>query len=129
MTGMTGEREFLTIEEVLAVLRVSRSTFSRWRRQGTGPTIIRLPGGGVRIRCSALDRWLRGGMHPHGGTLRARSVTTFNAPGARPRQLAAPGVTGRTDGHRGEPKPQDGAHHGDQRRCLTAAGGGPVRRF
>jgi excisionase family DNA binding protein len=84
MTGMTGEREFLTIEEVLVVLRVSRSTFSRWRRQGTGPVIIRLPGGGVRIRRSALDRWLRAGMHPHGGTLRARAVTTSHAAGARP---------------------------------------------
>jgi excisionase family DNA binding protein len=84
MTGMTGEREFLTIEEVLAVLRVSRSTFSRWRRQGSGPAIIRLPGGGVRIRRSALDRWLRAGMHPHGGTLRARGATTSHAAGARP---------------------------------------------
>jgi excisionase family DNA binding protein len=83
MAGMTSEREFLTIEEVLAVLRVSRSTFGRWRRQGTGLTIIWLPGGGVRIRRSALDRWLRAGMHPHGGTLRARGVTKSHAPGAR----------------------------------------------
>jgi hypothetical protein len=35
MAGMTSERdELLTIEEVLAVLRVSRTTFGRWRRQG-----------------------------------------------------------------------------------------------
>jgi excisionase family DNA binding protein len=72
MTGMTGEREFLTIEEVLAVLRVSRSTFSRWRRQRSGPAIIRLPGGSVRIRRSALDRWLRASRNPHGRTLAAR---------------------------------------------------------
>jgi excisionase family DNA binding protein len=49
----------LTIDEVIAELRVSRAAFYRWRRQGTGPAAVRLPGGGVRIRHSALRQWLR----------------------------------------------------------------------
>ena len=48
----------LTIEEVIAELRVSRAAFYRWRRRGTGPAEVRLPGGGVRIRRSALQAWL-----------------------------------------------------------------------
>jgi excisionase family DNA binding protein len=49
----------LTIEEVTADLRVSRAAFYRWRRQGAGPPAVRLPGGGVRVRRSALSQWLR----------------------------------------------------------------------
>jgi excisionase family DNA binding protein len=49
----------LTIEEVTAELRVSRAAFYRWRRQGAGPALVRLPGGGVRVRRSALTAWLR----------------------------------------------------------------------
>ena len=48
----------LTIEEVTAELRVSRAAFYRWRRQGAGPAAVRLPGGGVRVRRSALTAWL-----------------------------------------------------------------------
>ena len=54
-TTAPGTDELLTIEEVIAELRVSRATFYRWRRRGTGPAAVRLPGGGVRIRRSALD--------------------------------------------------------------------------
>jgi excisionase family DNA binding protein len=50
--------QLLTIKEVIAELRVSRTTFYRWRRQGAGPPAVRLPGGGVRIRRSALRQWL-----------------------------------------------------------------------
>ena len=49
----------LTIDEVIAELRVSRAAFYRWRRQGAGPPAVRLPGGGVRVRRSALSAWLR----------------------------------------------------------------------
>jgi excisionase family DNA binding protein len=48
----------LTIDEVIAELRVSRAAFYRWRRQGAGPPAVRLPGGGVRVRRSALAAWL-----------------------------------------------------------------------
>ena len=61
---MTGDNdELLTIGEVITVLRVSRATFAWWRRLGAGPAWLRLPGGGVRVRRSALDAWLRGNRH------------------------------------------------------------------
>jgi len=56
--GTTGD-PLLTIKEVTAELRVSRDAFYRWRRQGAGPPAVRLPGGGVRVRRSALTAWLR----------------------------------------------------------------------
>ena len=55
----TADDPLLTIEEVTAELRVSRAAFYRWRRQGAGPPAVRLPGGGVRVRRSALTGWLR----------------------------------------------------------------------
>ena len=57
--GPAAPDALLTIEEVIAELRVSRAAFYRWRRRGTGPAEVRLPGGGVRIRRSALCQWLR----------------------------------------------------------------------
>lgn len=56
--GPAGSDQLPTLEEVIAELRVSRTTFYRWRRQDTGPPAVRLPGGGVRIRRSALRQWL-----------------------------------------------------------------------
>jgi predicted DNA-binding transcriptional regulator AlpA len=55
----TADDPLLTIEEVIAELRVSRAAFYRWRRQGAGPPAVELPGGGVRVRRSALTAWLR----------------------------------------------------------------------
>jgi excisionase family DNA binding protein len=52
--------ELLTIEEVIAELRVPRSTFYRWREKGIAPRVMKLPSGAVRIRRTALDEWLRG---------------------------------------------------------------------
>ena len=52
--------ELLTIEEVIAELRVPRSTFYRWREKGIGPRMMKLPSGAVRIRRTALEEWLRG---------------------------------------------------------------------
>jgi excisionase family DNA binding protein len=57
--GPAAPDALLTIDEVIAQLRVSRAAFYRWRRRGTGPAEVRLPGGGVRIRRSALEQWLR----------------------------------------------------------------------
>jgi excisionase family DNA binding protein len=58
---VTGDPDdLLTIDEVIAALRVSRAAFYRWRRRGTGPASVRLPGGAVRIRRADLQQWLRG---------------------------------------------------------------------
>jgi excisionase family DNA binding protein len=58
---VTGQPDdLLTIDDVIASLRVSRAAFYRWRRRGTGPPSVRLPGGAVRIRRAALAEWLRG---------------------------------------------------------------------
>jgi len=51
--------ELLTLDQVAAELKVSREALYRWRRRGSGPPAIRLPGGAVRIRRSALSGWLR----------------------------------------------------------------------
>jgi excisionase family DNA binding protein len=51
--------ELLTLTQVAAELKVSRQALYRWRRRGTGPATVRLPGGSVRIRRSALNQWLR----------------------------------------------------------------------
>jgi hypothetical protein len=44
---------------VTAELRVSRAAFYRWCRQRAGPPVVRLAGGGMRVRRSALTLWLR----------------------------------------------------------------------
>jgi predicted DNA-binding transcriptional regulator AlpA len=48
---------YLTMKEVLAVVGVSRSTFSKWRSKGRAPEMIRLPNGELRIRLSVLEAW------------------------------------------------------------------------
>lgn len=48
----------LTLAEVCAELRVSRSTFYDWRAKGRAPRCIKLPNGDLRIRRSELERWL-----------------------------------------------------------------------
>lgn len=50
----------LTISEVLAELKVARSTFDTWRLLGLSPECIKLPNGQLRVRRSALDTWLSG---------------------------------------------------------------------
>jgi predicted DNA-binding transcriptional regulator AlpA len=48
----------LTVAEVLAELRVARSTFDDWRIKGMAPECIKLPNGQLRIRRTQLDAWL-----------------------------------------------------------------------
>ena len=50
--------EKLTVRELCAELKVSRSTFYDWRQKGLGPRCIRLPNGGLRIRRRDLDELL-----------------------------------------------------------------------
>lgn len=48
----------LTLAEVLAELKIGRSTFDDWRVKGVAPEHIKLPNGQFRIRRSVLDAWL-----------------------------------------------------------------------
>jgi predicted DNA-binding transcriptional regulator AlpA len=50
--------DLLTVPEVLAELRVSRSTWFYWRQIGKAPRAIKLPNGELRIRRSVLRDWL-----------------------------------------------------------------------
>jgi excisionase family DNA binding protein len=50
--------ERLTIVEVCAELRISRSTFYEWRAKGRAPRCIKLPNGDLRVRRAELERWL-----------------------------------------------------------------------
>ena len=78
----TPDDPLLTIEEVTAELRVSRAAFYRWRRQGAGPPVVRLPGGGVRVRRSALTAWLRRLEEGHARRTGARSRWTVTTSGS-----------------------------------------------
>jgi predicted DNA-binding transcriptional regulator AlpA len=53
-----GSNEKLTVRELCAERKVSRSTFYDWRQKGRGPRCIRLPNGDLRIRRRDLDAWL-----------------------------------------------------------------------
>jgi predicted DNA-binding transcriptional regulator AlpA len=53
-----GSDLLLTIAEVLAELKVARSTFDTWRVLGSAPECIKYPNGQLRVRRSALDKWL-----------------------------------------------------------------------
>lgn len=50
--------EKLTIAEVCAELKISRSTFYDWRAKRRAPRCITLPNGSLRVRRSDLDHWL-----------------------------------------------------------------------
>jgi predicted DNA-binding transcriptional regulator AlpA len=56
----TAPDSLLTIAEVLAELKVARSTFDTWRLLGSAPECIKYPNGQLRVRRSALDAWLAG---------------------------------------------------------------------
>lgn len=51
-------REKLTIPEVCAELKISRSTFYYWRQIGKAPRCLVLPNREVRVRRCDLDDWL-----------------------------------------------------------------------
>ena len=78
----TPDDPLLTIEEVTAELRVSRAAFYRWRRQGAGPAAVRLPGGGVRVRRSALTRVAAPAGSRHARRTGARSRWTVTTSGS-----------------------------------------------
>lgn len=50
--------ELMTVQRVCDVLKVSRSTFEKWRQRRLGPRATRLPNGQLRITRSELNEWL-----------------------------------------------------------------------
>ncbi|WP_327663305.1 MULTISPECIES: helix-turn-helix transcriptional regulator [unclassified Streptomyces] len=58
MTTTVRTRDKLTLAEVCAELKISRSTFYDWRAKRRAPRCIKLPNGDLRIRRSDLDHWL-----------------------------------------------------------------------
>jgi hypothetical protein len=50
--------EYLTVAEVLAELKIPRSTWYQWRQTGRAPRVHKLPNGELRIRRSVLESWL-----------------------------------------------------------------------
>ena len=56
--------DLLTLDEVLALLRVPRSTWLKWRQTGQAPAAVKLPNGQLRIRRSVLSDWLEARENP-----------------------------------------------------------------
>ena len=50
--------EKLTVRELCAELKISRSTFYDWRAKRRAPRCITLPNGSLRVRRRDLDSWL-----------------------------------------------------------------------
>lgn len=50
--------EMLTLSEVIAELRISKSTFYDWRAKGRAPRCLKLPNGDLRVRRSELTRFV-----------------------------------------------------------------------
>jgi predicted DNA-binding transcriptional regulator AlpA len=50
--------EYLTLREVCAELKISRSTFYDWRAKSRAPKCVRLPNGDLRVARRDLDAWL-----------------------------------------------------------------------
>ena len=55
---MSRGTERLTVAELCAELRISRSTFYEWRSKSRAPRCIKLPNGDLRVRRIELERWL-----------------------------------------------------------------------
>jgi hypothetical protein len=61
----TDQRILLTLDQVLAELGslagpLPRSTWHDWQTKGTGPKVIKLPNGQIRIARDDLNAWLDG---------------------------------------------------------------------
>ena len=84
--GPRGKRPLLTIDEVIAELRISRSAFCRWRRRGTGPAtcgcLAAASGSGA-----ALRQWLRRLEDRH---RRTGSIDSYDVRSGTPGRSATP---------------------------------------
>lgn len=63
LPARTDQRVLLTLDQVLAELGgpdspLPRSTWHDWQTKGTGPKVIRLPNGQIRVARDDLNTWL-----------------------------------------------------------------------
>jgi len=64
----TDQRILLTLDQVLVELGgpdgpLPRSTWHDWQTKGTGPKVIKLPNGQIRVARDDLNVWLDGRTH------------------------------------------------------------------
>ncbi len=57
----------LTVAEVCDYLRISRSTWAKWRARRVAPPVIRLHNGSLRVRTADLECWLWARMEDEPG--------------------------------------------------------------
>ena len=57
MSTFRHRAEWLTVAEVCAELKISRSTFYEWRAKGLAPECVKIPNGGLRISRDDLNAW------------------------------------------------------------------------
>lgn len=68
-------QELLTLDDVLAELRVARSTFYKWKATNKAPRCVRLPNGELRVRRNDLDAFLDQCTEEPAPLIRQRSRT------------------------------------------------------
>lgn len=50
-------KKLMTIADITAELKISRSTWERWVREGKAPRRRTLPSGGIRVERAVFDAW------------------------------------------------------------------------
>lgn len=56
-TRRAGGEDSLTVPEVIAELKITRSTFYGWKASGKAPRCYRLPNGALRVRRIDFEQW------------------------------------------------------------------------
>jgi len=62
---------YLRLEEIAPILNVSTDTLSTWARRFEAFPRLTLPGGGLRVRASEIEEWLRN-FHQEGDHVPSR---------------------------------------------------------
>jgi predicted DNA-binding transcriptional regulator AlpA len=57
--GAASVGDFMTIQDILEELRVSRSTWDQWLALDRTPTVIELPNRSLRVRRADYEQWLK----------------------------------------------------------------------
>ncbi|RFS81421.1 DNA-binding protein [Actinomadura spongiicola] len=57
MKTATRSKEMLTLAEVCAEIKISRSTFYEWRAKGCAPKCYKIDNGEIRVSRDDLNQW------------------------------------------------------------------------